>query len=265
MRSGSIQCVDLLLKAGTDVNFADNDGRTALFYAVFERSVQSIKQLLNTGADLKMKEHCGITALFDAVWKESATCIELLLQEGADVNIRDKRGKTALFEGIHSDECEGVDLLLKVGADVNATDKMGNSLLHEAPSCLKGIRKVLDEGVKVNVRNNHGFNALTFHLKNIKDGDKTDDKLDKKFVQLLFAAGEIIDESKLKKVPDCLKKSEEISLMNICRETIRKHLLQMSNVNLFVRVPRLPLPQLMTSYLLYDVTLNEEEDAKDNM
>ena len=47
--------------------------------------------------------------------------------------------------------------------------------------------------------------------------------------------------------------------MNICRETISKHLLQMRDVNLFVRVPRLPLPRLMMSYLLYDVKLHNEK------
>ena len=54
-----------------------------------------------------------------------------------------------------------------------------------------------------------------------------DDQLEREFVMLLFAAGETVDESKVKNVPDYLKQSEEISLMNICRVTIRKHLLQM--------------------------------------
>ena len=90
---------------------------------------------------------------------------------------------------------------------------------------------------------------------------------------LLLSAGEIVDTDRRMrllrlfnqnddKVPveasEYLRSSAEISLMNICRETIRKHMLQMSQVNLFVRVPRLPLPRLMTSYLLYDVTLDHE-------
>ena len=82
---------------------------------------------------------------------------------------------------------------------------------------------------------------------------------------MLFAAGESVDQTKVKKVPHYLKPSAEIYLKNICRETNRKHLLQMNDVNLFVRVPQLGLPHLMTSYLLHDVTLDdEEEDNEDN-
>ena len=56
----------------------------------------------------------------------------------------------------------------------------------------------------------------------------------------------------------------ELSLKNICREAIRNHLLQMSNVNIFIRVPRLPLPKALQSYLLYDQTLNEDHDEDDD-
>ena len=49
----------------------------------------------------------------------------------------------------------------------------------------------------------------------------------------------------------------EHSLKNICREAIRSHLLQMSEVNLFVRVPSLPLPKALQSYLLYDQALDD--------
>ena len=70
-------------------------------------------------------------------------------------------------------------------------------------------------------------------------------------VTVTATATEKVDEPKLVNgKPEYLKPSAELCVKNICRETIRKHLLQMSDVNLF------PLPQLMTSYLLYDVTLD---------
>ena len=98
------------------------------------------------------------------------------------------------------------------------------------------------------------------------------------FAMLLLSAGETVEKDRrirlLKllnenngiapvEVPEYLRSSAEICLKNIGRETIRKHLLKMSNMNLFYRVQQLPLPKLMTSYLLYDVTL-EEEDSEDN-
>ena len=118
------------------------------------------------------------------------------------------------------------------------------------------------EEVKVNVKDTQGQGQLTGFLEYLRYGFWIVDPNEKELVMLFFAAGETVGETKVEKVPDHLKPSAEISLMNICRKTIRKHMLQMSDVNLFVRVPRLPLPRLMTSYLLYDVTLDYEEDNK---
>ena len=68
-----------------------------------------------------------------------------------------------------------------------------------------------------------------------------------------------MDENRVIEVPDYLKPSVEIRLMNICREAIRKHLLQMSDVNLFSRIPKLGLPTMLSQYLLYDVFLDDDE------
>ena len=214
---------------------------------------------------MNQKNYYGQTALFNAVSEGSVQCTDMLLKAGADVNITDNWGRTALFEALKRSSVKCIDMLLKAGSDVNATDEYGHTVLHQTESYLRGIRKVLHEEVKVNVRNNHGFNVLTQFLKELEDPRcKTDNRTRKEFAMLYFAAGESVDETKVREVPDYLKPSAEISLMNICRETIRKHLLQMSDVNLFDRVPQLPLPRRMMSYLLYDVTLDlEEKDNKD--
>ena len=122
------------------------------------------------------------------------------------------------------------------------------------------IKMMFHEEVKVNVKDNQGHGPLTLLLKHSSFGSYGKEKI----AMLMFAAGETVDEYKMWKVLHYLKPSGDMNLMNICRETIRKHLLQMSDVNLFVRVPRLPLPGLMTSYLLYDVTLDYDEDNKES-
>ena len=57
---------------------------------------------------------------------------------------------------------------------------------------------------------------------------------------------------------------EEMSLMDLSRQCIRKHLLQMSPVNLFVRVPQLGLPTLLQEYLLFNVALDDDDDDDDD-
>ena len=75
--------------------------------------------------------------------------------------------------------------------------------------------------------------------------------------KLLLAAGENTDATS-DEVHSALyslgpREIGQLGLKHLCREAIRKHLLQMSNVNLFVRVPLLGLPSLLTEYLLYNV------------
>ena len=71
---------------------------------------------------------------------------------------------------------------------------------------------------------------------------------------LLFAVGENIGERLSRwHIPDFIKflqEAESVNLKASCRKAIRKHLLQMSNIYLFVRVPELGLPILLQEYLL---------------
>ena len=281
VRESSVQCTDLLLKAGANVNIRDKNGETALFATVRSQSVRCTDLLPKAGADVNIQDIDDKTALFIAIIVGSPQCTDLLLNAGANVNIKDQWGKTALFDAVCWGSVQCTDMLLKAGADVNATDQYGDSVLFLDflddvwSEVLNIIKMLLSEGIKVNIRNCYGSNALTNFLNST--GKKS---ANCKFAMLLLSAGETVDKDGRMKllqlfnqnddmVPmeasEYLTLSAEISLKNICRETIRKHLLQMSQVNLFVRVPRLPLPQLMTSYLLYDVTLDDEEkDSQSN-
>ena len=250
---GSPQRTDLLLKAAADVNIRDEDGRTALFYAV-SRGCTDL--LLKAGADVNIKDKYSRTALFYAAENGCVQCTDLLLKAGADVNHRDKDGKTALFDAVRKGSSECIELLLKAGADANFKDEC-SELLFFANQCTSAqlLKMLLCQGVKVN----HGMNTITWILKYRYHPRKEE------IMMLLLAAGELIDETQVERIPDHLKPSAEISLMNICRETIRKHLLQMSDVNLFIRVPRLGLPAALQSYLLYDQTLDDDNQKADHV
>ena len=261
------------------------NGRTALFVATRDDSVECAELLLGAGAGVNIRDKHGKTALVDAVERGSVQCTDLLLKAGADVNIQTQWGRTALFYAVRYDSVQCTNLLLKSGADVNIRDANGETSLFLSSfrprditsDKLNAIRVMLREGIKVNVRNNHGLNALTFHLDYTTHYPTSHSLHSSKFAMLLLSAGETVDKDERMKLLHLLnenngiveaevlyhlKSPANISLMNICRESIRKHMLQMSDVSLFVRVPRLPLPRLMTSYLLYDVTLDFEEENK---
>ena len=72
---------------------------------------------------------------------------------------------------------------------------------------------------------------------------------------LVKAAGQEISWNNCE-IYDC----PEMTLLDLCREAIRKHLLQMSpHEHLFGRVPKLGLPSIITDYLLYYQTLDEDD------
>ena len=65
-------------------------------------------------------------------------------------------------------------------------------------------------------------------------------------------------------VSDYLK-PPEFSLKHLCRETIRKHLLDIDPLeNLFGRIPQLGLPSSLTVYLLYSLSLDDDADNDKN-
>ncbi len=50
-------------------------------------------------------------------------------------------------------------------------------------------------------------------------------------------------------------KDAAFTLMVQCRRYIREHMMRVSKVNLFYRIPRLQLPRPVTAFLLHDVEL----------
>ena len=84
-------------------------------------------------------------------------------------------------------------------------------------------------------------------------------------VLLLYAAGESLDGITFDDADDktCALDylhKREICLKELCRETIRKHLLKLDrHTHLFGRVPRLGLPKSLTQYMPFNISLNRTE------
>ena len=62
------------------------------------------------------------------------------------------------------------------------------------------------------------------------------------------------------KIPDCLTfHDSQLQLKHICREAIRKHLLDLDpHQHLFGRIPKLGLPFALINYLLYGQSLDDD-------
>ena len=229
---GHHQCMDILIQAGADVNAGVNC--KPLIMATVAQQCESMRKLIQAGADVKATNKSGMTALYLACKCGLPKCVELLIQHGANVNIRDRLGTSPLIctvvSRVNLNGLRCLELLLRAGAHVNKTNQSGKNAvtLHYTgtePVNWWALLLLITAGEKL--RRMAGY-PLAWDTN--------------------YAHGELPDY--------ILYKRNDLNLKHICRDVIRKHLLKVSNVNLFIRAPRLGLPSALTSYILYDVSLD---------
>ena len=82
-KSGNVKEIKLLLKSGADVNLKDNDGWTALMYAVrYSENLECTESLLDAQADISAKNKYGSTALvLAACYNENPLILSKLLSK----------------------------------------------------------------------------------------------------------------------------------------------------------------------------------------
>lgn len=94
--SGQPDCVQLLLRAGAEVNRQDRDRRTALRAACWAGHIECVKELLEAGAEINQMDSEGRTALIAACYMGHLDCVRELIIWGADIEVQDQDGRTAL-------------------------------------------------------------------------------------------------------------------------------------------------------------------------
>ena len=275
------------IKSGADVNGTDRDGLTPLILAVVRGHEESTRILLREGASVNASGDGVVTALFFSANTGNNTCLKILLEAGADVNLSDSSNRTPLWVAGKTCRNECLDSLIAAGAEVNTVCKDGWSVLMEASfeGHTKCVEILLVAGANVKHARYNGETALTLatttcqyeimkmllragaHVNTLNPNalqqvfnfcGEADGYLVGKLQFLLYAAGENI------RPPEELKltKKEVSTLMNLCRLTLRSRLILLnSKRNLFVRIPRLGLPWLLNSYLLYNVSLDKTDET----
>ena len=92
----SVKSIPALVAAGSDIDAADAEGRTALHYAARDGQNAVVVELLNHGASVYAQDNRGRTPLHLAAMSDNAnSVIDVLLAAGAPRTMRDNDGKTA--------------------------------------------------------------------------------------------------------------------------------------------------------------------------
>ena len=128
-RTASSECIQILLKAGADVNFGDKMRHTPLSRAAECGDQKAIEILLQNGANINVADSNGNTPLIKTVQNKHVSCLVYLVNQGADVNIANKHGMTTLITACGI--CPSVVvLLIDKGAKVNAKTSSGKTPLY---------------------------------------------------------------------------------------------------------------------------------------
>ena len=180
---GCSEIFHLLMKNNTlNVNVADDNGYTALHYAVSKKDLNLIKQLVSLEADLNLRDNEGLSPLMLA-WKDNENAICLyLLGSGADISLdyfEGENGPQEFYEffddlNLHIDTwvCkDNIDkpkilhllmrdpqymelarMAFELGAYADVTDWQDQTPMHyaSAHNNIEGIHLLMKHGAEVN-------------------------------------------------------------------------------------------------------------------
>ena len=105
-----------MLRGGMSVDLSDGSGRTALHWAVINRT-HVIKRLVDEGADVNRQTRLNKdTPLHLAARYNNTEAVRLLLDIGADINLKNYNKKTPLDEAHKGSKVERLLLQLQQSA-----------------------------------------------------------------------------------------------------------------------------------------------------
>jgi ankyrin repeat protein len=115
-----------LVKAGANVNAADENGETPLTLAAANGNLNIARLLIAARTNVNAARWTGDTPLMIAAQAGNPELVKLLLDSGAEVNVAESRmGQTALMWAAAEGNAGAVKILIEHGADVMATSKTG--------------------------------------------------------------------------------------------------------------------------------------------
>ena len=197
--NGFEEGVSLLLDGGVQVNYLQDDGKSALIVASENKHFEAMELLADNGAQVNLKDSNGRTALSYAseIFNHETWCsnlpepthqtiqevlqrqrhgatypVEYLLQMHADVNLPDMYGRSPLMFASEKGNQTSVEILLRYGARVNLQDKKGKSALMRL-LCLDAdmiksdvFIKLIEFGSNVNLQDEEGNSAVMLACRN---------------------------------------------------------------------------------------------------
>ncbi|KAH0521706.1 Ankyrin repeat domain-containing protein 6 [Microtus ochrogaster] len=159
---GHLSVVQILLKAGCDLDLQDDGDQTALHRAAVVGNVEIITTLIREGCALDRQDKDGNTALHEAAWHGFSQSAKLLVKAGANVLARNKAGNTALHLACQNSRSQSTRVLLLGGSRADLKNNAGDTCLHVAAryNHLSIVKLLLSAFCSVHEKNQAGDTAL---------------------------------------------------------------------------------------------------------
>ncbi|XP_058422617.1 ankyrin repeat domain-containing protein 6 isoform X3 [Diceros bicornis minor] len=159
---GHLSVVQILLKAGCDLDVQDDGDQTALHRATVVGNTEVIAALIQEGCALDRQDKDGNTALHEASWHGFSQSAKLLVKAGANVLAKNKAGNTALHLACQNSHSQSTRVLLLGGSRADLKNNAGDTCLHVAAryNHLSVIKLLLSAFCSVHEKNQAGDTAL---------------------------------------------------------------------------------------------------------
>lgn len=97
----NLEAVNKWIACGTEVDFVDKNGMTALMHASSQNKTDIVAKLLSYGADANLLDNKNQSAVMHAVCASSIECLKLLLDSGADYKTENDENMTPLLQALY--------------------------------------------------------------------------------------------------------------------------------------------------------------------
>jgi ankyrin repeat protein len=166
---GDAATVQELLGQGVPVDARDEQGATALVRAAYGNHVDAAALLVRAGADVDLADDSRQSAYLIATSEvgDDLRLLELTLTAGADIDAKDSYDGTGLIRAAERAHVKIVERLLRAGIDRDHVNRLGYTALHEAvvfgeggPADQATVAALVAGGVDLDIPDGSGDTAL---------------------------------------------------------------------------------------------------------
>ena len=163
IRSADVTILKAFFDAGVSPNAVNEDGFTALTFAIQKAEPKVVKALIEK-ADINLQDKNSNSPIHLALDNDKEEIFSALLEKGADINVTGRHktttGQSVLFVAVIRNRIDVIQKLLEKGADPNLADS--DQAIPLAEACIgesvkpEVVKLLLDNGAKTNLQEKTG-------------------------------------------------------------------------------------------------------------